>query len=87
VVPDDPRVADTLGWILYRRGAHQRALDLLKESAGKLPDNPQVQYHLGMVYAKLGDREKAEKALTQAVSSPEDFHGKGQAQRVLAELR
>jgi uncharacterized protein HemY len=46
--PEDPRVSDTLGWILYKRGVYQRALALLKDSASKLPDNPQVQYHLGM---------------------------------------
>jgi Flp pilus assembly protein TadD len=39
------------------------ALTLLPESAGKLPDNPQVQYHLGMMYAKLGDKDNARKAL------------------------
>ena len=28
-----PHVSDTLGWILYKRGIHQRALALLKASA------------------------------------------------------
>jgi tetratricopeptide (TPR) repeat protein len=85
--PDDPRISDTLGWILYRRGAHERALALLTESAGKLPGNPQVQYHLGMVYAKLGDNENARKALGLAVSSGQSFHGKNEARKVLADLK
>ena len=33
LAPEDPRVSDTLGWIFYRRGVHQRALALLKDSA------------------------------------------------------
>ena len=87
LAPDDPRVADTLGWILYRRGVHQRALTLLKESASKLPDNPQVQYHLGMVFAQLEDRDNARRHLAQAVTSPEAFLGKDEARKTLAELR
>jgi Flp pilus assembly protein TadD len=85
--PDDPRVADTLGWILYRRGLHHRALDLLKESASKLPDNPQVQYHLGMTYAKLGDSRSARDSLTAAVNSREKFAGKDEAAKTLSGLQ
>jgi tetratricopeptide (TPR) repeat protein len=87
VAPDDPRVSDTLGWILYKRGVHQRALALLKESAAKLPDNPQVQYHLGMAYAQVGDQAGARQALEFAVKSPADFQGKDEARKTLASLR
>jgi Flp pilus assembly protein TadD len=87
VAPDDPRVSDTLGWILYKRGIYQRALALLKESAAKLPDNPQVQYHLGMAYTQVGDQASARKALELAVKSPADFQGKDDARKALASLR
>ena len=63
LAPEDPRVSDTLGWILYRLGLHQRALALLKDSAARLPANPMIQYHLGMVSAQLGDTDAARKAL------------------------
>jgi len=85
--PDDPRISDTLGWILYKRGVYQRALVLLKESAAKLPENPQVQYHLGMAYRQAGDKENARKALEVALKSPEGFIGKDEAGRALKELR
>jgi Flp pilus assembly protein TadD len=87
VAPDDPRVSDTLGWILYKRGVYQRALALLKESAAKLPDNPQVQYHLGMAYAQVGDQLNARKALGAAVNSAAPFEGKDEAQQALAALK
>src|SRR5262249_58187781 len=45
--PDDPHISDTLGWILYKRGVYQRAVTMLKESAAKLPDNLEGQYHAG----------------------------------------
>jgi Flp pilus assembly protein TadD len=87
VAPDDPRISDTLGWILYRRGVYQQALALLQESAAKLPDNPQVQYHLGMAYTQVGNQVGARKALATAVSSPLDFQGKEEARKVLAGLQ
>jgi len=84
--PEDPHISDTLGWILYKRGVYQRALALLKESASKLPNNMEVQYHLGMTYAKLGDKAGARQALGRAVASPAGFTGKDEAQRVFREL-
>jgi tetratricopeptide (TPR) repeat protein len=84
--PQEPHISDTLGWILYKRGVYQRALSLLKESAAKLPDNPEVHYHLGMTYAKLGDKEGARNALTKAVTSAVGFVGKDEARKTLQEL-
>ena len=85
--PDDPHISDTLGWILYQRGVYQRAADLLKESAAKLPDAPVVQYHLGMASLKVGDTHGARKALTAAVNSPASFAGKDEARKALAEIK
>jgi tetratricopeptide (TPR) repeat protein len=87
IMPDDPRVADTLGWILYKRGIYQRALSLLKESASKLGDNPQVQYHLGMAYQQTGEKTAAREALRVAVESKVDYPGKDEARKALAELK
>ena len=47
-MPDDPHISDTLGWILYKRGVYQQATALLRESAAKRPESPEIQYHLGM---------------------------------------
>src|SRR5207302_5736961 len=85
--PEEPNVSDTLGWILYKRGVYQRALSLLRDSAAKLPDNPEIQYHLGMASVKVGDRDAARKALTVAAMSSASFLGKDEARKVLAELK
>jgi tetratricopeptide (TPR) repeat protein len=84
--PEEPHISDTLGWILYKRGVYQRALALLKDSAIKLPNNVEVQYHLGMTYVKLGDRNNARQALGRAVASGVAFAGKDEAKRLLADL-
>jgi tetratricopeptide (TPR) repeat protein len=87
IAPEEGPIADTLGWVLYRRGVYQRALALLKESATRLPDNPQVQYHLGMAARKAGDLDLARKALAVAVAARGDFPGKDEARKTLAALR
>jgi len=87
LAPEDPRISDTLGWILYKRGVYRRALNLLTEAAAKLPNNPQVQYHLGMAYQQTGDKENARKALLFAASSSEAFTGKEEARQALAQLK
>src|SRR6266436_2049287 len=55
------------------RGIHQRAVALFKESAAKLPDNLAVQYHLGLVYLKAGEKENARSVLAAAVRYPGTF--------------
>ena len=87
VAPDDPHVSDTLGWILYHRGVYQRALTLLKESAAKLPESPEVQYHVGMASLKAGDKEAAKQSLAVAAAARTTFVGKAEAQEALAQLK
>ena len=87
LVPEDPQVSDTLGWILYRRGVHQRALALLKDSVAKLPCNTVIQYHLGMVSAQLGDKDAARQALRIAAAAPTPFPGQDEAKKALAALK
>src|SRR5439155_23720071 len=85
--PDEPHISDTLGWILYHRGLYQLAVALLRESAAKLPENPEVQYHLGMASLQAGDKETARKSLAAAAAAPTNFAGKEEAKKALAQLK
>ena len=87
VAPEEPLIADTLAWILYKRGTYERALSLSKESVTKIPNNAEVQYHLGMVYYKLDDKEAAWLALNRALEISSDFPGVDEARTVLEELK
>ncbi len=58
---------DTYGWIAYRRGDHEEALRHLEPAAAGLPDDPLVQFHLGMTYAALKQTAKARETLTRAL--------------------
>jgi tetratricopeptide (TPR) repeat protein len=83
---NEPHIADTLGWILFKRGDYNGALPLLQDSASKLPNLPEIQFHLGMTYSMLGEEEPARAALQKAVDAPADFPAKDEARRRLAML-
>lgn len=53
-----PAFQDTYGYIQFRRGNLQEALSYLEPAAAGLPNDAQVQFHLGEVYAAL-DRPDA----------------------------
>src|SRR5262249_930494 len=46
--PTEPHAADTLGWVLFKRGEYRGALPLLQDGAAKLAGQPEIQYHLAM---------------------------------------
>ena len=76
LAPTEPHIADTLGWILYERGQYQRAVPLLQESAAKLPNEADAQFHLGMALYMMGDQEAARNALQHAADIGHDLPGK-----------
>ena len=62
-----PPFQDTYGWIAYRQGNYDEARRYLEPAAAGLPDDPLVQYHLGMTYAALAEVDKARETLTRAL--------------------
>src|SRR5437660_10652403 len=86
LVPAEPSVQDTFGWVLYRQGKYQEAAELLGQSASKSPDKGEIQFHLGMANYMMGRLDEARAALQKAVSVPDDFPGKDEAKSRLALL-
>jgi tetratricopeptide (TPR) repeat protein len=84
--PDHPHIADTLGWIYYKKNAYLLAVNLLKEAAEKLPNDPEVHFHLGMAQSKNGDTTGAKKSLQTALKLGPTFHGSEEAKKMLAGL-
>jgi tetratricopeptide (TPR) repeat protein len=84
--PEDPYIADTLGWIYYKKNAYLLAVALLKEAAEKLPNQPVVQFHYGMAQHKNGDDAQAKKALQAALKLSQDFAGVEEARKTIEAL-
>lgn len=81
LMPDDPNAADTLGWVLYRRGMSGAAITYLREAeAGLVARVTQgtpgdqanlglIRHHLAVVYEASGDIESARDKLDAAFES------------------
>lgn len=68
LAPDDPFILDSKGWLLYRRGDKNGALDFLKRALGIRPD-PEIAAHLGEVLWAAGHREDAQKTWNEATKA------------------
>ena len=64
--PEDPGVADTLGWVYYQKGLYSVAVKYLERAASQ-QGNVVWKYHLAMAYAKAGDRKRGRTALEAAL--------------------
>lgn len=84
--PNDPVIADTLGWILYKKGDYAEALPYIQEAAAKITDNAEVQFHLGLAEYMMGNEQTSRAALEKALAGP-DFPGKAAIAGKLAILK
>ena len=84
--PDDPYIADTLGWVYYKKNALLLAGSLLKEAVEKLPNEPVVHFHYGMAQHKNGDAAGAKKTLQTALKLDQNFPGSDEAKKTLKGL-
>lgn len=64
---NSPNTADTLAWAYYYKGIYGFARDLLEDAVKAEPDDAAMQYHLGMVYDKLKEKNDAVIHLKRAV--------------------
>src|SRR6185436_4730420 len=63
-LPNRHEVDDTLGWIYYKKGLYSQAIDSLRISTQKQPNNPSYNYHLAAALIKSGgSKDEARKLL------------------------
>ena len=65
--PGDPQVADTLGWIFYRKGLYTSAVKQMEDAASQKQAGATIKYHLAMAYAKSGNSRKGVDMLEAAL--------------------
>ena len=86
--PNDPGIADTLGWIYFKKGVHQTALGLLKESNEKYSgQNPTVLYHLSLAYEKNNEKALAQETVRKALSINQRFAEVEDAKKLTEKLQ
>jgi predicted Zn-dependent protease len=80
---DRPEFQDTYGWIALRRGEVEEAITHLEPAAAALTQDPLVQFHLGMAYARAERTAEAIEQLRKAV----DLAGPADTRPQFAEAR
>ncbi len=84
--PTQPAVADTYGWILFKAGQFERALNLLTKASEGAPQNPDIAFHLAAAYAQSGQRKYAQRLLTNILAAQDNFASRAEAEDLLAKL-
>jgi tetratricopeptide (TPR) repeat protein len=69
--PDDPAVLDSMGWVQFRLGNPERAVDYLRKALSLMPDG-EIAAHLGEVLWTMGKREEAWDTWEEALSRDPD---------------
>jgi tetratricopeptide (TPR) repeat protein len=91
-LPNSPGVADTLGWIYYQKSAYQSALSLLREALklqekNKMPDSPDIHYHLGMAYEKTEQPALARQHLEHVLKINPNYRYAAEIKKQLMSLK
>ena len=84
--PDNALILDTYGWVLYKQKKHGAAIDVLTSSLKKMPENPVINYHLGLVYSDTGKKDLAKKHFSKALSVSPQFKYADKAKAALKKL-
>jgi len=73
IMPDDPAIIDSLGWVHYRLGDYDEAIRLLRMALSRF-DDAEIAAHLGEVLWVVGKQEEArgiwQKALKKTPDAP-----------------
>ena len=85
--PEEPSVNHTLGWVYLQRNLPALAIPLLRFCVDSDAKNGTYQYHLGLAYAKAGDKIHARRALATAITLPLDDQSLADARQALASVQ
>jgi tetratricopeptide (TPR) repeat protein len=85
--PEDPRIADTLGYVYLRKGLADNALGQFQMAVEKLPNEPTILYHQALAFVDLKRPKDAAQALTKSLASSQNFKEKQEAQALLSKIQ
>jgi len=67
--PNDGYIMDSLGWVYYKQGLFDKALEFLEEAGKLVSDDPTILEHLGDAYQKINAHRKALKYYNKALEN------------------
>ena len=77
---------DTLGWVHYRRADYVKSVEALSKARKLAPNRMDIAAHLGLAYAKAGQKSQALAELRAALASKTPIANRAELERVAKEL-
>lgn len=77
---------DTLGWVHYRRADYVKSVEALSKARKLAPNRMDIAAHLGLAYAKAGQKSQALAELRAALASKTPVANRAEVERVAKEL-
>lgn len=65
--PQNLMIKDSMAWLYFKIGRYEDALSAMEITSDTFVENSEIAYHLGEIYLKLKDKEKAGKYFQMAV--------------------
>ena len=84
--PDSGAVADTLGWILVKKGELEEGISTLRSAVELSEGRAAIRYHLAAALVESGEADEARQILEEIVNSDESFADKDAAKALLENL-
>jgi tetratricopeptide (TPR) repeat protein len=85
VDPEEPQIADTIGWIYYKKQLPTLAIPEFETAIRLAPSNAVFHHHLGLAYLASGETAKGAASLRRALSIQSNFAGADEARQLLAQ--
>ncbi len=85
--PDNPAIADTLGWLRVQNGDARNGLPLIEQSHRAIPDNAEIHYHFASALAATGQNQRAAEELQRLLAAHPDSEINAEAERLLQEVQ
>lgn len=83
LAPTNGAIADTLGWILVKKGSQDEGLRVLREAVAQAPEEPEIQLHLAEALANAGQAAEAREILQKLLAGKKEFAGRQRAQELM----
>ncbi len=85
--PSSPVLLDTVGWVAFKSGKLDRAVQVLRDARLRQPDSAELRYHLGAALASSGRKTEARDELEAALRDKTPFDGRSDADALLRSLK
>jgi len=85
--PNDPAIIDSMGWVQFRLGNTEKALEYITKAFNAFPDQ-EVAAHLAEIYWIMGDKERAQTIIKEGLErQPESTMLNGLIERLEQESK